>query len=216
MSAVCSNNAYFWFLSVTPVPVEYSSSARNHRFHLSAMPVASETLQLGIPKYEKAVSALDTYFKPQTHSTFERSLFWRTVQLPNEMIEQYITKLRQREETCELGNRNAIDERKRNQVVDKCLNHSLRRKLLEKGKNVSVVWNRYQGHSPPFRIYHCQLSHAKYRICPERPCPLYATTMHISDCYQSHLSPWNIVQVHATIVSISRQCLSLQVIVNTC
>jgi hypothetical protein len=29
--------------------VEYSSSARSHRFHLSAMPVASETLQLGFP-----------------------------------------------------------------------------------------------------------------------------------------------------------------------
>jgi hypothetical protein len=30
----------------------------------------------GNDKYERAVSALDTYFKPQTHSTFERSLFW--------------------------------------------------------------------------------------------------------------------------------------------
>ena len=29
----------------------------------------------GNDKYERAVSALDTYFNPQTHSTFERSLF---------------------------------------------------------------------------------------------------------------------------------------------
>ena len=55
------------------------------------------------------------------------------------MIDQYITKLRQREDTCELGNRNAIDERKRDQVVDKCLNHSLRRKLLEKGKTLNLT-----------------------------------------------------------------------------
>jgi hypothetical protein len=61
------------------------------------------------------------------------------VQLPNEMIGQYITKLRQRAETCELGNRNAIDERIRDQVVDKCLNHSLRRNLLEKGRTINFT-----------------------------------------------------------------------------
>jgi hypothetical protein len=70
------------------------------------------------------VSALDTYFKPQANSTFEWSLFQRTVQLPNETIEQYITRLRQRAETCEFGDRNAIGEQIRDQVVDKCLNQS--------------------------------------------------------------------------------------------
>jgi hypothetical protein len=55
------------------------------------------------------------------------------------MIEQYITKLRQRAETCELGNRNAIDERIRDQVVDKCLNYSLKRKLLEKGRTLNLT-----------------------------------------------------------------------------
>jgi hypothetical protein len=93
----------------------------------------------GDDKYEKAVSALDTYFKPQTNSTFELSLFRRTVQFPNETIEQYITRLRQRAETCEFGNRNAIDEQIRDQVVDKCLNHSLRRKLLEKGRTINLT-----------------------------------------------------------------------------
>ena len=48
----------------------------------------------GDDKYEKAVNALDTYFKPQTNSTFKRSLLRRTVQLPNETIEQYIIRLR--------------------------------------------------------------------------------------------------------------------------
>ena len=63
------------------------------------------------------------------------------MQLHNETIEQYITRLRQRAETCEFGNRNAIDERIRDQVVDKCLNHSLGRKLLEKGRthNLTVL-----------------------------------------------------------------------------
>ena len=61
------------------------------------------------------------------------------MQLHNETIEQYITRLRQRAETCEFGNRNAIDERIRDQVVDKCLNHSLGRKLLEKGRTLNLT-----------------------------------------------------------------------------
>lgn len=93
----------------------------------------------GDDKYAKAVSALDTYFKPQANSTFERSLFRRTVQLPNKTIAQYITRLRQRAETCEFGDRNAIDERIRDQVVDKRLNHSMRRALLEKDRTPNLT-----------------------------------------------------------------------------
>ena len=61
------------------------------------------------------------------------------MQLPNETIEQYITRLQQRAETCEFGDRNAIGEQIRDQVVDKCLNHSLRRKLLEKGRTLNLT-----------------------------------------------------------------------------
>ena len=85
------------------------------------------------------MSTLDTYFKPQANCTCEGSLFRRTVQLPNETIEQYITRLRQRAETCEFGDRNAIDERIRDQVVDKCLNHSPRQKPLEKGRTLNLT-----------------------------------------------------------------------------
>ena len=82
----------------------------------------------GDDDYEKAVSALNTYFKPQANTAVERSFFRNTEQLPNETIEQYITRLRQRAETCEFGNNAALDERIRDQVIDKCLNHNLRRK----------------------------------------------------------------------------------------
>ena len=61
------------------------------------------------------------------------------MQLHNETIEQYITRLRQRAQTCEFGNRNDIDERIRDQVVHKCLNHSLRRNLLEKGMTINLT-----------------------------------------------------------------------------
>ncbi|XP_062609444.1 uncharacterized protein K02A2.6-like [Saccostrea cucullata] len=60
-------------------------------------------------------------------------------QLEHETIEQYITRLRQRAETCEFGNRDAIDERIRDQIIDKCVRHNLRRKLLEKGRNLNLT-----------------------------------------------------------------------------
>ena len=37
-----------------------------------------------------------------------------------------------------LGDRNAIDIQIRDQVIDKCLNHNLRRKKLEKGRNLTL------------------------------------------------------------------------------
>jgi hypothetical protein len=92
----------------------------------------------GDDAYAKTVSALNKYFKPQTNSAFERSILRRTAQLPNETIEQYITRLRQCAETCDFGNREAVDEQIRDQVIDKCLNHNLRKKLLEKGRTLTL------------------------------------------------------------------------------
>ncbi|XP_048729723.2 uncharacterized protein K02A2.6-like [Ostrea edulis] len=93
----------------------------------------------GDDAYDKAVSALDTYFTPQANIPYERSVFRSMAQMPNETIEQYITKLRQKSETCDFGNREAVDERIRDQIIDKCLNHNLRRKLLEKGRNLNLT-----------------------------------------------------------------------------
>ncbi|XP_061195212.1 uncharacterized protein K02A2.6-like [Saccostrea echinata] len=93
----------------------------------------------GEDEYAKAVNALDNYFKPQANVPYERSVFRSMAQLEHETIEQYITRLRQRAETCEFGNRDAIDERIRDQIIDKCVRHNLRRKLLEKGRNLTLT-----------------------------------------------------------------------------
>jgi hypothetical protein len=89
--------------------------------------------------YDKAVNALDNYFKPQANVPYERSVFRSMAQSENETIEQYITRLRQRAETCEFGNQETIDERIRDQIIDKCVRHNLRRKLLEKGRNLTLT-----------------------------------------------------------------------------
>ncbi|VDI25706.1 Hypothetical predicted protein [Mytilus galloprovincialis] len=89
--------------------------------------------------YEKAVSALDAYFTPLSNAPYERSIFRSMIQSSSETIEQYITRLRQRADTCDFGNQNAIDERIRDQIIDKCLSHHLRRKLLEKGRTLTLA-----------------------------------------------------------------------------
>ncbi|CAC5404852.1 unnamed protein product [Mytilus coruscus] len=89
--------------------------------------------------YEKAVSALDAYFTPLSNAPYERSIFRSMIQSSSETIEQYITRLRQRADTCDFGNQTAIDERIRDQIIDKCLSHHLRRKLLEKGRTLTLA-----------------------------------------------------------------------------
>ena len=44
-----------------------------------------------------------------------------------------MTRLRQKAKTCEFGDANAVEEQIRDQVLNKCLSHELRLKLLRKG-----------------------------------------------------------------------------------
>eukprot|EP00112_Aurelia_sp_Birch-Aquarium-sp1_P025566 Seg856.4 transcript_id=Seg856.4/GoldUCD/mRNA.D3Y31 product="hypothetical protein" protein_id=Seg856.4/GoldUCD/D3Y31 len=64
-------------------------------------------------------------------------------QMPSEIIDQYVTRLRQRAEYCEFGT--STGEQIRDQVMEKCLSHALRRKLLEKGKTLTLEQLRSTG-----------------------------------------------------------------------
>ena len=68
------------------------------------------TTGVGIDAYAKTVDALNKYFTPQANLPYERSLFRSMAPLPSENIEQYITRLRQRVDTCEFGDLDVIDE----------------------------------------------------------------------------------------------------------
>lgn len=60
---------------------------------------------------------------------YERSLIRATSQQVNKTVEQFITCLLERAVYCELSA--AQDEMIRDQVIEKCLSHRQRRKLLE-------------------------------------------------------------------------------------
>lgn len=77
------------------------------------------------------LNALDKYFNTQVNVPY---VFRSMAQAAHETI----TRLRQRAETCEFGNCDTIDERIRNQIIDKCVRHNLRPNLLEEGRELTL------------------------------------------------------------------------------
>ena len=86
--------------------------------------------------YTVAMEQVDQNFMPQGDVHYERHLFRTMAQLPTESIDQFITRLRERAEYCEFGD--AKDVNIRDQVIEKCMSSHLRRKLLEKGRGLTV------------------------------------------------------------------------------
>ena len=67
-------------------------------------------------------------------------------QLPSETVEQFVTRLRQKAQSCEFGDAAAVDEQICDQVISKCLSHNIRRKLLEKENFDSSATERNRSH----------------------------------------------------------------------
>ncbi|XP_056009340.1 uncharacterized protein LOC130051434 [Ostrea edulis] len=86
--------------------------------------------------YDVAMKKLDDHFKPQVNDAYERHLFRAMKQSQNETIDQFVTRLRQKAEFCGYGTK--TDESIRDQVIEKCSSSVLRRKLLERGKDLTL------------------------------------------------------------------------------
>ncbi len=63
-------------------------------------------------------------------------MFTQIVQAPEETVDQFVCRLRQRAATCVFDGRE--DEYIRDQLIDKCKSQKLRRKFLEKDGNTSL------------------------------------------------------------------------------
>ena len=91
----------------------------------------------GSDGYQKAKATLNKYFKPQANVPYEKLCFREKGQLANETVEQFVTRLRQKAQTCEFGDAATVNEQIRDQVTSNCLSHEPRRKLLHKGRNLT-------------------------------------------------------------------------------
>ena len=83
--------------------------------------------------YEKAVKAWNDYFIPKVNSTYQNHLFRSMEQQDGETVAKFVTRLRQVIKDCDYGD--GAENQVRDQVVQRCKSHELRKKLLEKSEN---------------------------------------------------------------------------------
>ena len=89
----------------------------------------------GDTEYAKAMRSLDGYFFPQDNIPFERHEFRQAKQDESETADQFVMKF-QLSEHCEFGE--GKEEHIRDQLIDKCKSHNLRKKLLEAGGTLTL------------------------------------------------------------------------------
>ena len=82
----------------------------------------------GETQYAKAMRLLDAHFLPQVNIPFERHQFRQAKQEEFETADQFGTRLFQLSENCDFGT--SREEQIRDQLIDKCRSHDLRKKLL--------------------------------------------------------------------------------------
>ena len=86
--------------------------------------------------YEKAVKVLNDYFISKVNSTYQNHLFRSMEQQDGETVAQFVTRLRQVVKDCDYGDQ--AENQIRDQVVQRCKSHELRKKLLEKGEKLTL------------------------------------------------------------------------------
>ena len=92
-------------------------------------------LQEGEDKFSATVRILNNHFIPQTNITYERHLFRQLRQTDDETVDQFVSRLRRQAGNCGFTD---VDEQIKDQLLDKCKSTLFRRKLLEKGSDVTL------------------------------------------------------------------------------
>ena len=75
------------------------------------------------------MSTLDAHFAHQVNIPFDRHQFRQAKQEESETAVQFVLRLFQLSVNCEFGE--AKEEHNRDEMIDKCRSHNLRKKLLE-------------------------------------------------------------------------------------
>lgn len=86
--------------------------------------------------YQKAMRTLDAHFSPKMNVPYERHKFRQMSQSPTETVDQFVARLRKQGANCEFEDK--LDENIRDQVIDRCSSTHLRRKLLQKGTELTL------------------------------------------------------------------------------
>lgn len=84
-------------------------------------------------KYESVVERLNNFFAPKRNATFERHIFRKMKQEPQEKINIFEIRLRTQAERCDFGDQ--MEDNIKDQVTETCTSDLLRRKILERGSD---------------------------------------------------------------------------------
>ncbi|XP_038063161.1 uncharacterized protein LOC119733867 [Patiria miniata] len=95
-----------------------------------------DTLKSDSNDYAAAKKALTDYFAPKKNVVYETIIFRRTKQNTTENIHQYCTRLRQQAVKCDFSD---IDRELKTQIIEGCTSKHLRRKSLEKDRNLTEL-----------------------------------------------------------------------------
>ena len=87
-----------------------------------------ETLPETGDDYKTALEKLTEYFNPCKNIAFERHVFRQAAQSAGDTMDSYVTRLRTLAKTCQFDA--SLDEMIRDQIIEKCALHGLRRRLL--------------------------------------------------------------------------------------
>ena len=87
--------------------------------------------------YKKAVEALNAYFIPKVDVTYARHSFRQLSQAPGETTRQFATRLRRVAKDCDYGAE--TDNQIRDEILCKCTNTYMKRKLLEEGSGLTLA-----------------------------------------------------------------------------
>ncbi|XP_062713301.1 uncharacterized protein K02A2.6-like [Aedes albopictus] len=93
------------------------------------------------PFYDIAVQKLDSHFQPCRRQTYERHVFRQIAQLPGERFGDFVMKLRVQASRCDfdLAGGTVMDTMIIDQIAEKCLSSTLRKKILEKDRPLEEV-----------------------------------------------------------------------------
>ena len=84
----------------------------------------------------KAVDALNAYFIPKVDTTYARHCFRQLTQANGETIRKFVTRLRRAAKDCDYGA--DTDKKIRDEILCKCTNTYIKRKLLEEGQGLTL------------------------------------------------------------------------------
>ena len=125
-------NAFDCTGSPSSVGPRWKRWKRSFDFFLEAKDITKDSQRKspaeGDTLYAKAMRSLDAHFLPQVNVPFQRHHFRQANQEESETADQFDTRLFQLAENCNFGT--AKEENIRDQLIDKCRSHDLRKKLL--------------------------------------------------------------------------------------